>query len=147
MKIAVTSGKSEGPTKLNSFDNALLDAGIGDVNLIKVSSIIPINSKFVKLPPLEPGRMTNCVLAHAYSNNRDDLITAVIVAAISDDFGCVIEHSGINEDPKELQKQAIFMVEEMMKIRNMKIEEIILETKSHIVENQGSVVAALIYLE
>ena len=46
MKIAITSGKSEGPSKLNAFDNSLLDAGIGDVNLIKVSSIIPADSEF-----------------------------------------------------------------------------------------------------
>ena len=37
MRIAIVSGKDEGPTKLNAFDNALTDAGIGDVNLIKVS--------------------------------------------------------------------------------------------------------------
>ena len=34
MKIAIVSGKDEGPTRLNAFDNALADAGIGDVNLI-----------------------------------------------------------------------------------------------------------------
>lgn len=38
MKIAIVSGKDEGPTRLNAFDNALTAAGIGDVNLIKVSS-------------------------------------------------------------------------------------------------------------
>ena len=32
MKIAIVSGKSEGPTKLNAFDNALSDAGIGEPN-------------------------------------------------------------------------------------------------------------------
>ncbi|MEM4196438.1 MAG: pyruvoyl-dependent arginine decarboxylase, partial [Methanothermobacter sp.] len=31
MKVAITSGSSEGPTRLNAFDNALLEAGIGDV--------------------------------------------------------------------------------------------------------------------
>ncbi len=41
MKVSITSGRAEGPTKLNAFDNALLDAKIGDVNLIKVSSILP----------------------------------------------------------------------------------------------------------
>ncbi len=40
MKIAIVSGKDEGPTRLNAFDNALTDAGIGDVNLIKVSSML-----------------------------------------------------------------------------------------------------------
>ena len=147
MKIAITSGKSEGPSKLNAFDNALLDAGIGDVNLIKVSSIIPADSEFVELPFLKPGDMINCVLAHATSKQKGDIITAVISVAISDDFGCVVEHSEINKDPEEVRKHAVFMVNEMMKIRNMEIKEIIIEEKSHVVENQGSVVAAIVYLE
>ncbi len=147
MKIAITSGKSEGPSKLNAFDNALLDAGIGDVNLIKVSSIIPANSQFVELPFLIPGSMTNCVLAHATSDKKGDLITAVIAVATSDDFGCVVEHSAVNKDPEEVKAYALFMVKEMMKIRNMEIKEIIIEEKSHVVENQASVVAAIVYLE
>src|SRR5688500_13102541 len=38
---AATAGHSEGGTTLNAFDNALLVAGIGNINLIKVSSILP----------------------------------------------------------------------------------------------------------
>ena len=147
MKIAITSGKSEGPSKLNAFDNSLLDAGIGDVNLIKVSSIIPANSEFVELPHLKKGDMINCVLSHANSNNKGDNITAAIAVAISDDFGCVAESSGVNEDPCEVEKNALFMVKEMMKIRNIKIKKIIVEKVSHIVQNQGSVVASVVYLE
>lgn len=147
MKVAITSGKAEGPSKLNAFDNALLDAGIGDVNLIKVSSILPADSKFVELPELKAGDMINCVLAHATSNKKGDVITAVIAAATSDDFGCVVEHSEVNEDPEEVRKHAIFMVKQMMEIRKMEIKEIIVEEKSHVVENEASVVAAIIYLE
>lgn len=146
MKIAITSGKSEGPSRLNAFDNALLDAGIGDVNLIKVSSIIPADSEFVRLPFLKPGSMINCVMAHAHSKKKGDILTAVIAVAISDDFGCVVEHSGVNEDPEEVENHAVFMVKEMMKVRNMEIKEMIIEKKTHVVENHGSVVAAIVYL-
>lgn len=147
MKIAITSGKAEGPSKLNAFDNALLNAGIGNVNLIKVSSIIPADFKFVELPELTPGAMINCVLAHKTSNNKGDLITAVIAIAISEDFGCVVEHSDVNKDPEEVKKKAVFMVKEMMKIREMEIKEIIVEKVSHTVHEEGTVVAAVIYLE
>jgi len=147
MKIAITSGKAEGPSKLNAFDNALLDAGIGDVNLIKVSSIIPADSKFVELPQLKPGDMINCVLAHATSDKEGDVITAVIAVATSDDFGCVVEHSDVNKDPEEVRENAVFMVKEMMKIREMEIKEIIVEEINHTVQKEGSVVAAIVYLE
>lgn len=146
MKIAITSGKAEGPTELNAFDNALLDAGIGNVNLIKVSSIIPADFKFVELPDLKPGDMINCVLANKTSKNKGDLITAVIAVATSHDFGCVVEHCDVNKDPEEVKEKAVFMVKEMMKIRKLDIKDIMVEKISHRVKNEGSVVAAVIYL-
>ena len=35
------SGASEGYTPLNAFDGALLAAGVGNTNLVKMSSIVP----------------------------------------------------------------------------------------------------------
>jgi len=46
-------GTAEGFTELNAFDGALLAAGIGDTNLVKMSSIVPPACKRidpVKLP-------------------------------------------------------------------------------------------------
>ena len=37
----VTHGEAEGDTKLNAFDNALIAAGIGHWNLVKVTSVAP----------------------------------------------------------------------------------------------------------
>jgi len=34
--------ESEGYTQLNVFDNCIIEAGIGDTNLVKMSSIIPV---------------------------------------------------------------------------------------------------------
>ncbi|BAW31640.1 pyruvoyl-dependent arginine decarboxylase [Methanothermobacter sp. MT-2] len=147
MKVSITSGKSEGPSRLNALDNALLDAGIGDVNLIKVSSIIPPNTRIIRLPPLEPGSMVNCVLSHSISDNKGDIISAAIAVALSDNIGCVAENSGINKDPKIIREEAIFMVEYMMKRRGEKIKNLIVEEINHKVKECGAVVAALIYLK
>ena len=54
-KAATTSGSAEGTTELNAFDNALLAAGIGNINLVKVSSILPPDTEMVDLPQLRPG--------------------------------------------------------------------------------------------
>lgn len=40
-KFTLVAGSAEGPSRLNAFDNALLAAGIGNVNLLRVSSILP----------------------------------------------------------------------------------------------------------
>jgi arginine decarboxylase len=146
MKVSITSGKAEGPSKLNAFDNALLDAGIGDINLIKVSSIIPINTRIVELPEFPAGEMVNTVLSYVSSDVKGDLLSAVIAVAIGNDLGCVVEHSGINQDPSEIKEKAVNMVQYMMKIRNMEIQEIIVEQQDYRVKKNGAAVAALVYL-
>jgi len=40
-KIVLTSGVGIGLRKLNAFDNALLNVGIGNFNLLRALSIIP----------------------------------------------------------------------------------------------------------
>ena len=105
MKIAIVSGKSEGPTELNAFDNALMDAGIGDVNLIKVSSMLGANTEIIDLPKLKAGSMVNCVLSTINSKNKGDTITACIAIAIGDNLGCVVENAGINISNEENRKE------------------------------------------
>lgn len=146
MKISLTSGNAEGPTMLNAFDNALLNAGIGDINLIKVSSIIPPGSELVELPKFRPGEMINTVLSYVSSDNEGDLLCAVIAVAISQDGGCVVEHSDINKNPEKVKAEATFMVKNMMQIRKKPIQKIIIEYEVHSVKKQGAAVAALVYL-
>ncbi|RBQ24103.1 Pyruvoyl-dependent arginine decarboxylase [Candidatus Methanobinarius endosymbioticus] len=146
MKIAIVSGKAEGPTKLNSFDNALLEAGIGDVNLIKVSSMLEKDTELELLPELKPGTMVNCVLATLSSNKKGDIISASVAIAIGDSLGCVVENSKINESPENVKKEAEEMVRYMMSKRGEKIHDLIIEEVNHVVEDFGTVVASVVYL-
>ena len=146
MKVSITSGRAEGPTKLNAFDNALMDADIGDVNLIKVSSILPSGTEVVPVPKFPAGDMVNCVLAYTSSDVEGDLLTAVVVAATSDDFGCVVENTGVNRDPEDVKSEAESMVQYMMDIRGLKIKEMLMADETHIVKKQGAVVAAVVYI-
>lgn len=146
MKIAIVSGKDEGPTKLNAFDNALSDAGIGDVNLIKVSSMLAGNAQIEKLPKLKAGAMVNCVLAEISSDNPGDEITAVVAVAIGEELGCVVETTGINENTDDLIDEAKMMVEYMMDKRNVEIQNLIVESSTATVENIASTIASVVYL-
>lgn len=146
MKIAIVSGKAEGPTKLNAFDNALTDAGIGDVNLIKVSSMLAGNAQIEKLPKLKPGAMVNCVLSEITSDTPGDKITAVVAVAIGEKLGCVVETTGINKSEDELIGKAKFMVEYMMEKRNVEIKDLIIESATTTVNEIASVVASVVYL-
>ena len=56
-KAAGTAGNAEGSTPLNAFDNALLAAGIGNINLVRISSILPPGVRdSCPLPQIKPGR-------------------------------------------------------------------------------------------
>ncbi len=146
MKIAIVSGTDEGPTKLNAFDNALSDAGIGDVNLIKVSSMLAGNAEIYKLPKLKAGAMVNCVLSEITSDNPGDRITAVVALAIGEELGCVVETTGINKNTDEIIDKAKGMVEYMMNKRNVEIKELIVEQSTATVENIASAIASVVYL-
>ena len=145
MKISLTKGASEGPTKLNAFDNALLEAQIGNVNLIPVSSMLPPNTQLVPMPKITPGEMVNCVLSNQYSDNPGDKITAVIAYCQAEEMGCVIETNGINKTTQELKEEAKFMAEYMMKKRKLEIINYKEVVQTHTVKEKASVVAALVY--
>lgn len=145
MKVSLTKGASEGPTKLNAFDNALLEAKIGNVNLIPVSSMLPPNTQVIEMPELEPGEMTNCVLSHIYSDNPGDEITAIIAFCQAKEMGCVVEAKGINRSQKELKDEAKFMANYMMEKRGLEIIDYKEIIQTHTVVEKASVVAALVY--
>lgn len=146
MKIAIVSGKSEGPSPLNAFDNALTGAGIGDVNLIKVSSMLGPKTQVKSLGEFLPGAMVNCVLATKTSKNPNEIISVCVAVAIGEKLGCVVEHSAINQNEELTCKEAISMVKYMMEVRQEDILDLIVEEISHKVEKCGSVVASVVYL-
>lgn len=147
MRIAIVSGHSEGPSKLNAFDNALYEAEIGDVNLIKVSSMLESNTKIEELPKLKAGAMVNCVLSEITSDNKGDKLVACVAVAIGDELGCVVENNGINKNSEDIKAEACEMVKYMMNKRNVKINELIIEETNHTVENIGSAIASVIYIK
>ena len=146
MRIAIVSGKDEGPTKLNAFDNALSNAGIGVVNLIKVSSMLAGNAKIQKLPKLKAGAMVNCVLSEVTSDNPGDEITAVVAVAIGKELGCVVETTGINKNSDEIVEKAKEMVKYMMDKREVEINELIVEYSTTTVKNIASTISSVVYL-
>ena len=77
-KAATTSGSAEGTTPLNAFDNALLAAGIGNINLVKVSSILPPQAAVIDLPRLRPG----AIVPTAYAAMTSEVPGEVVAAGV-----------------------------------------------------------------
>ena len=135
---------------LNSFDNALLNAKIGDCNLIYVSSIIPENCVEVdSLPNLNPGTIIYVVMSRKDGMGPDKIVAGIGVARIkvgSKEYGFIAEDAGVNE--REVRQKVINKLNEMAKSRNAKILDIKTEIEALEVPSgfYGTVIAAVVFL-
>ena len=114
----LTAGSSEGRTGLNSFDGALLDAGIGDTYLIKMSSILPPHSKEVEPFKAPAGSFLPVAYASITSGEPDMFISAAVAIAIPTDRsknGVIMEYSNmshlemVENRVREMAKEAMEM--------------------------------------
>ncbi|MCL4542351.1 MAG: arginine decarboxylase, pyruvoyl-dependent [Deltaproteobacteria bacterium] len=121
----LASGLSEGTSKLGAFDIAILKAGIGNTNLIKLSSILPPNSTFTDKIIYPKGVLVPVAYGYAVSNKRGETISASVAIAISkqDGFGVIMEYSGV-ASAKDAEETVKKMAEDAMNYRNIEIKEI-----------------------
>jgi arginine decarboxylase len=142
--VCLTSGSAEGGSELTAFDNALRKAGIGDVNLIRVSSIVPPNAAIAPLPDLPFGALTPAAYARITSADPGRRIAACVGVGWTERGGVLMEASGVDETADQIAERTRAMVEEGMRVRSMEPFELHLVTAEHVVESIGSAVAAAV---
>ncbi len=111
MNYYMGTGVGEGATLLNSFDDALLKAGIGNYNLIKISSILPAKCKQQKSITVEEGMILYTAYASIASDVENTCVSAAISVGIPEDnekVGVIMEYSGF------VEKEIAFMQVEKM---------------------------------
>jgi arginine decarboxylase len=147
-KVAVTAGCAEGGTALNAFDNALLRAGIGNINLVKVSSIVPPDVDIVPLPSIKPGAIVPTAYAAMSSETPGDTVAAAVGYALPEDrtkAGVIMEFHGLaDRDAAEAQIRA--MLAEAFRVRGERVRETRVVAVDHRVERVGCAVAAVTLL-
>jgi len=147
-KAAATAGHAEGSTPLNAFDNALLAAGIGNVNLVKISSIIPPDVDIVDLPRIKPGILVPTAYACFTSQVPGEVISAAVGYALPEDrtkAGVIMEHH--DRVPRDTSERMIRqMLEEAFRVRGEKIREVKVVSSEHRVERLGCALAAVTLL-
>ena len=105
LEIRVSCGAGTGPTRLSAFDAALQAAGIGDYNIVQLSSIIPPHAvvREVAGDDLVKGRQGDvayCVYAAAYANTPGEQAWAGMAWATHVDgsgTGLFVEHTAASE--------------------------------------------------
>ncbi len=145
----LVAGASEGETELNAFDNALLEAGIGDANLIKVSSIMPPGVEILdELRSPARGAFLPVVYATEASSRPGDKLTAAVGYGRADDgFGVIMEASGVNVPEESVRREVEDKIKFAFARRNLEAREVRVVSTTHTVKKCGAVVAACVFLE
>ena len=150
-RFTVKTGKATSSVStLNAVDKAMHNASIGDLNLVKVSSILPKNIEKVEDISAKKGDFRPVVLSKATgSGNR---LVAGLAWCFGEDGqgGYVMEHFSEREDididvfKRELQEK----LREMGKVRGVKLKKIefVYDELEVSEEEFGCVLAGLVYL-
>jgi pyruvoyl-dependent arginine decarboxylase len=101
LTISIRTGSGTGQTPLSAFDSALLDAGVGDFNLVTLSSVIPPASRIRHVDgPLAGthGDLLFCVRAEAFADQPGHTAWAGL-GWVTDETGAglFVEHHGTSE--------------------------------------------------
>ena len=147
-RYALVKGSSEGEFLLNAFDYALLDAGVGDTNLVRMSSILPPAAKSVTVQEmnLPKGGLIPVAYGMITSDKPGTIISTAVSIAIPVDPslpGVIMETDG--EMPlSECEAKVRKMAEEAFKKRNRELKEIISIGAELTVKEVGGVFAAVV---
>lgn len=121
-KYTLVAGTGRGASRLNAFDQALLEAGIGNLNLIKVSSILPPGADWVKHLEIPPGSLTPVAYGALISDEEGETIAAAVAVGVSEnDYGLIMEFSG-KCSKEEAEEQALAMVREGFLARGLRLK-------------------------
>lgn len=144
-KFALVSGTAEGSSKLNAFDHALLNAGVGNCNLLKVSSILPPRAELVEDLYIPPGSLVPIAYGSLNFDSPGELIAAAVGVGIGDpeNYGVIMEYSG-RTSKGEAEKQIKRMVEEAFAKRGLGLSQILVRAIEHRVEKTGCAFAGVV---
>jgi len=142
--VSVVAGAGEGSTDLNAFDRALMDAGIANLNFLRVTSIFPLGATVVPMRPFTPGMLMPAVYARISRHTPGERIAAAVGVGIAEaGYGVIMEysHTGTAENADQIVRG---MVDEALKMRGLRPKETVVAAKEHVVQRTGCVVAAVL---
>jgi len=109
----INSGMGKGKGRLTSFDDALMNSGVGNYNLVRVSSILPAGCERVESVNLNEGEVLHVAYAEITSNFPNEVVSAAVSVGIPKDrtkVGVIMEYSA-----KRSEKDTVRIVENMVK--------------------------------
>ena len=143
--FCLVAGSAEADTRLTAFDRALLEAGIGNVNLLKVSSILPPKAVEATRLRIPPGSLVPTAYGAMTSEHHGELIAAAVAVGIGDDddYGVIMEFSG-RASREEAEATVRAMVEDAFRYRERTLRRVAVRAVEHRVEQIGCALAACV---
>lgn len=133
VEISVRSGRGSGRTPLSAFDAALMEAGVANLNLITLSSVIPPGSRITHTSETlaaEHGDRLYCVLSAGHADHPGEIVWAGIgwVVDAETGKGLFVEHHAGSEE--SLREQIHLSLEDMTTSRGGGYGEVQISTAS-----------------
>ncbi|PSG97326.1 pyruvoyl-dependent arginine decarboxylase [Thermoplasmatales archaeon SW_10_69_26] len=145
----VTSGSATSPvSNLNAFDQALLEAEIGEQNIVPVSSVLPVGIEETDPVQIPRGAITHCVLSQERGTEGETISAGIAYAFREDgDGGYVAEGHGKMGD-KALREILEWKINEIAKHRDVALGDISyrIEAQEVPMDEYGACLAALVLL-
>lgn len=130
-RYCISNGVGSSENGLPSFDKALLDAGVGNYNLVRLSSILPAHCEEVNVRDIAMYIKEGSLLPTAYSTITSDVegdfIVSTIGVGIPEDknhVGVIMEYSTKNVSIDEALNTLRSMIQEAFDIRGWELEGI-----------------------
>lgn len=140
------AGSAEGYMELNAFDCALLAAGIGDTNLVRISSIIPPRARRISPVKLPAGALVPTAYSSITSSVPGQTISAAVAAAFPEDPlhpGLIMEYSatGTADEVEQICRE---MAVHGIRARGLEVHRIESRSATHVVQEKGAAFAAVV---
>lgn len=136
-------------SELNAFDRALINAGIGEQNLVSVSSIIPAGA--VQIMPIElpMGAVTHCVLSQMRGTGGETISAGIAYGFREGCEGGYVAEGHLYGSKKSLKTNLEWKMNEMARLRGIKFRDIsfVIEEQEIPANNYGCCVSALVFTE
>ena len=146
VKFKLVSGAAEGEERLTAFDKAIFKAGVGNCNLLKVSSILPPRSRLDKDIVLPPGALVPMAYGLITSDVPGEVISAAVAVGLAEDpdsYGIIMEHSR-RASRTVVEAEIVKMVEEAFSFRSLPLREVLVESVEHKVAKYGCAFAGVV---
>ena len=130
------------------FTPVTMAAGIGNINLVRISSILPPGVDLIPLPSIRPGAIIPTAFSAQTSEVPGEVIAAAVGWAVPEDpakNGVIMEfHDKATRE--EAHRMIVHMLEEAFRVRGESIRDMRVFAVEHRVEHTGCALAAVTLL-